>query len=212
MDLGYHLGNVSVTVSVVLFHRTSQLRWLQLLFRLQSVLFLFPSHIYTLFIATSVTVMHLKIMLHIANTVEATWKHVNVSLCAYNHTVNYRFCLTEYMLRAVCSAHHLDPSQCSCMSSEVWTGCIASVHLQEHTPLCPSTVNTSSLCLLHPQLPHWHHVASSALVDQCYRRADGNNRSNKCNISGRKAPHIIPSDHNSNSDGSSMPNLQRGDT
>jgi hypothetical protein len=86
-------------------------------------------------------------------------KHVKVSLCAYNHTVNYSFCLAEYMLRALCRARHLDPSQCSCMSSEVWTGCIANVHLQEHTHLSPSTVKTSSLCLLCPQLPHWRHVA-----------------------------------------------------
>lgn len=82
--------------------------------------------------------MHLKIMLRIANTVKTTWKHIKVSLCAYNHTVNYRFYLAEYMLRALCRTRHLDPSQHSHMSSEVWTGCIADVHLQEHTPVSPT--------------------------------------------------------------------------
>ena len=74
-------------------------------------------------------------MLCTANRVEATWKHVKVSLCAYNHMVNYRFYLAEHMLRALCRACHLDPSQCSRMLSEVWTGCIANVHFKEHTPL-----------------------------------------------------------------------------
>lgn len=134
-------------------------------------------------------------MLRTANTVEAMRKHVKVSLCAYNCMVNYRFYLAEYMLRALCRTHHLDPSQCSCMLSEAWTGSIANVHLQEHAPLSPSTVNTSNLCLLQPQLPYWHHVAFICTGWPVLLRAVGN----KYNISGRKAPHIISSNHNSNS-------------
>lgn len=162
MDLGYHLGYDSVTVSVVLFHRTSQSRQLQLLFRAcvsYSRCFSYPLPYLHPLHSNICNCYASQDYAHTANTVQATQKHVKVSLCAYNHTVNYRFYLAEYMLRALCHTCQFSYSQCSRMLLELWTGFIANVHLQEHTPLSPSTVNISSLCLFCPQLPHWHHVA-----------------------------------------------------
>lgn len=111
MDVGYHLGylfcyshccpfqpyqpnqdRLQVLSRLCLCYSQHQSRWLRLLFRLcltvGTLLNPLPC-LYTLFLVTSVMVIHLMITVSTENIIEATWKHVKVSICACNCTVHY---------------------------------------------------------------------------------------------------------------------------
>jgi len=104
MDIGYHLGylpcysqccpfqsylpnqdRLQVLFRLCLCYSRRQSRRLRLLFRLcltvGAVLNPLP-YLYTLFLVTYVTVIHLMITVSTENIIEATWKHVKVSTCS----------------------------------------------------------------------------------------------------------------------------------
>ena len=118
---------------------------------LQSKFFSFPSYIRTLSSQQSVTVTHLMIAVGAVTTVDAIWKNVKV-LCAYNRTVHI-YHLAEYMFGALCRARPLDLFIVFMHTARSVDWTQHHVHHQEYPPP-QSTVSTSSLCLLRPQLPH----------------------------------------------------------
>jgi hypothetical protein len=110
-----------------------------------------PSYLYTLLMATVVMVIisQLQCVLHVH------WRwHENTLrfplVCTTVGTTWWNIFLGLFVA-------HL-ASTCSYMLSEVWTGC-STMCLIKKTCLPPSfTVSTSSQCLLHPPLPHWHYL------------------------------------------------------